>query len=120
MVITQDDPDYVSNFTLVWSDEFDGNAVNTNNWKYETGAGGWGNNELQNYTNGSNAEVKDGKLIITAKKIDDNKVAGSYSSTRMITQREKRIYLWKNGNKGKTTIRYRNMAGNLDAWREHR
>ena len=89
VLITQDDPDYVSNFTLVWSDEFDGNAVNTNNWKYETGAGGWGNNELQNYTNGSNAEVKDGKLIITAKKIDDNKVAGSYSSTRMITKGKK-------------------------------
>ena len=89
VVITQDDPDYVSNFTLVWSDEFDGNTVNTNNWKFETGAGGWGNNELQNYTNGSNAEVKDGKLIITAKKIDDNKVAGSYSSTRMITKGKK-------------------------------
>ena len=89
VLITQDDPDYVSNFTLVWSDEFDGNTVNTNNWKFETGASGWGNSELQNYTNGANAEVKDGKLILTAEKLDDNKVAGSYSSTRMITKGKK-------------------------------
>jgi len=84
--ISNDDPGYISSFTLTWADEFDGNEVNLSDWTFETGSNGWGNNELQNYTNGDNAEVKDGKLIITAKKINDNQVAGSYTSTRMITK----------------------------------
>jgi beta-glucanase (GH16 family) len=83
--ISQDDPNYISSFTLTWSDEFDGTTVNSDNWSFETGASGWGNNELQNYTDGDNVEVKDGKLIITAKKVNENKVAGSYTSTRMIS-----------------------------------
>lgn len=84
--ITGDDPNYNSNFILVWSDEFDGNSVNTANWAFETGAGGWGNNELQNYTNGENAEVKDGKLILTAKKVNNNTSAGSFTSSRLISK----------------------------------
>jgi beta-glucanase (GH16 family) len=84
--IARDDPDYASKMVLSWSDEFEGNAVNTNNWTFETGASGWGNNELQNYTSGANSEVSDGKLIITARKVNDNKVAGSYTSSRMITR----------------------------------
>ena len=39
---------------LVWNDEFNGTAgsgVDTNKWVYETGGGGWGNGELENYTN---------------------------------------------------------------------
>jgi beta-glucanase (GH16 family) len=83
--ISSDDPDYFSSFTLTWADEFDGTEVNNSNWTFETGASGWGNNELQNYTNGDNVEVKDGKLIITAKKVNDNQTVGSYTSTRMIT-----------------------------------
>ncbi|PKQ67612.1 hypothetical protein BZG01_07630 [Labilibaculum manganireducens] len=89
ITIIQDDPNYVDNMTLVWSDEFDGTSVNTDYWTFETGAGGWGNNELQNYTNGDNAEVTDGKLIITAKKVNDDKVAGSYTSTRLISKGKK-------------------------------
>jgi len=84
--IAQDDPDYLNNLTLVWSDEFDGSSVNRDEWTFETGAGGWGNNELQNYTDGSNAEVSDGTLKIIAKKVNDAKVAGSYTSTRIITK----------------------------------
>ncbi len=83
--ILQDDPNYIPNLTLVWSDEFDGSSVNTNNWTFETGDSGWGNQELQNYTNGNNAEVVDGNLIITAKKINDNTTVGSYTSSRMVT-----------------------------------
>ncbi len=83
--IAQDDPNYVETGGLIWSDEFDGPTINTSYWTFETGAGGWGNNELQNYTNGSNAHIQDGKLIITAKKVDDSKVAGSYTSTRMVS-----------------------------------
>ncbi len=86
IIITHDDPDYLDNMTLVWSDEFDGTSINTDDWTFETGASGWGNNELQNYTNGDNAEIVDGKLVITAQKENDNKVAGSYTSTRMISK----------------------------------
>lgn len=89
ITIVQDDPDYLDNMTLVWSDEFDGTEINTDYWTFETGSGGWGNNELQNYTNGDNAEITDGKLIITARKENENKLAGSYTSTRMISKGKK-------------------------------
>ncbi|MDJ0933704.1 family 16 glycosylhydrolase [Breoghania sp.] len=71
--------------TLAWSDEFDGTSVNTNNWKFETGDGGWGNHELQNYTNGQNVEVSNGTLKIIAKKVGAGQNVGDYTSTRMIS-----------------------------------
>ncbi|MGI9550012.1 MAG: hypothetical protein ACR2MT_02340, partial [Aurantibacter sp.] len=54
---------------LVWSDEFDvDGAPNPANWTYDLGAGGWGNNEAQTYTDDpSNVIVEDGILKITAK-----------------------------------------------------
>lgn len=89
VTLADDDPNYISSFVLTWADEFDGNEVNTYDWTFETGSNGWGNNELQNYTNGDNAEVKEGKLILTAKKVNDNLQPGSYTSTRMITKGKK-------------------------------
>lgn len=83
ILISEDDPDYEGIYKLVWSDEFDGSEVDLDHWSFETGASGWGNNELQNYTAGENVEVSDGKLIITARKIDDLKKPGSYTSTRL-------------------------------------
>jgi beta-glucanase (GH16 family) len=57
-------------WTLTWSDEFDlpdGSAVDPNHWSYDTGGGGWGNNELEYYTGGtSNAVIQNGMLVITA------------------------------------------------------
>ncbi|SHE45991.1 family 16 glycosylhydrolase [Dysgonomonas macrotermitis] len=63
-------------YKLVWYDEFDEGTEPSADWWYETGGGGWGNNELQNYVAGYQgleqlAAVKDGVLTITAKKIDD-------------------------------------------------
>jgi len=55
--------------TLIWSDDFntDG-APDATKWGYDLGAGGWGNNELQNYTSSSsNVIVSGGTLKITAK-----------------------------------------------------
>lgn len=70
-------------YQLVWSDEFNGTSINTTNWIFETGAGGWGNNE-QEFYQASNAKVANGKLVITAKK---QTVQGSgYTSARMKTQ----------------------------------
>ena len=73
---------HAQTYTQVWSDEFNGTAVNTANWKFETGGGGWGNNEKQ-YYQASNATVVNGELQITARK---QAVGGMpYTSARMIT-----------------------------------
>jgi beta-glucanase (GH16 family) len=71
------------NYTLVWQDEFDTNgAPDSTKWTYDTGAGGWGNNELQNYTNNpENVVIEDGFLEITAVKN-----GGSFTSARIKTQ----------------------------------
>ena len=86
VTIVSDDANYVDHLALTWSDEFDGTTLNTDAWTYETGSHGWGNNELQNYTAGSNADVSDGQLTITARKVNDNMTPGSYSSSRLITK----------------------------------
>ena len=65
--------------TLVWSDEFDGESIDLSNWTYDLGAGGWGNQELQNYTsNSENSHVANGNLMIVA--IDEGT---HYTSARM-------------------------------------
>jgi beta-glucanase (GH16 family) len=70
-------------YQLVWSDEFNGTAIDTANWVFETGGGGWGNNELE-YYQAANATVDSGNLKITAKK---ESVGGEpYTSARMTTQ----------------------------------
>ncbi|MAI24354.1 MAG: hypothetical protein CL828_09870 [Crocinitomicaceae bacterium] len=68
--------------TLVWSDEFDGTSLNLDNWTYDLGASGWGNNEWQNYTNSTqNSSVADGYLTITARQ-----EGSSYTSARLKSQ----------------------------------
>lgn len=89
IVISGDDPNYIGQLSLVWADEFDGVAVNRDHWVFETGATGWGNNELQNYTDGTNASVVNGKLIITARHDGYGSGVGSYTSSRMITKGKK-------------------------------
>ncbi|MCK7590666.1 glycoside hydrolase family 16 protein [Subsaxibacter sp. CAU 1640] len=72
-IITSEEPadeEFTSIYNnLVWSDEFDtAGAPDSNNWTYDLGAGGWGNGELQTYTNSANnVIVEDGHLKITAK-----------------------------------------------------
>ena len=75
-------------YTLAWADEFDGNTVNTSNWTYEQGGNGWGNNELENYTDRKqNSFVSNGNLIIEARSESYN--GGQYTSARMITKNKK-------------------------------
>ena len=71
--------------TPTWQDDFStGTAPDPAKWSFEVGGGGWGNNELQYYTPGSNSSVSGGNLIITAKK---ESISGrEYSSARMITK----------------------------------
>lgn len=53
---------------LVWSDEFDGDAIDTDKWGFEVNCAGGGNNELQCYTaREENATVSDGVLRIVAR-----------------------------------------------------
>jgi len=70
---------------LVFSDEFDvDGAPNETKWDYDLGNGvnGWGNNEVQFYTQDpSNVIVENGLLRITAR-VDN----GQFTSTRMKTQ----------------------------------
>ena len=75
--------DAVENTTLKWSEEFNGTTVDTTQWNYKLGASGWGNNELQNYTNGLNTEVADGSLKIIVKKEGTGQKVGDYTSARM-------------------------------------
>ncbi|HYK47234.1 MAG TPA: glycoside hydrolase family 16 protein [Parafilimonas sp.] len=75
-------------YTLVWSDEFNGTSVNTADWNFETGGGGWGNNEKE-YYQAANATVSNGNLVITAKK--QRVKANAYTSARMTTQNKRQF-----------------------------
>lgn len=86
--------DLESSYELVWNDEFDGDSVDDNKWGYDLGDGcqiglcGWGNNELEYYTDRTqNARVNDGLLTITARRefpLYLNQY--QYTSARMVTR----------------------------------
>lgn len=89
-----DETQKVATFTnLVMADEFNTNgAPDSKIWSYNIGDGtadglpaGWGNNELQYYTDrNENVTVQNGVLILTAKKEDFN--GSSYTSARLLTK----------------------------------
>ncbi len=77
--------------SLLWSDEFDtAGSPDPSKWSFDLGTGcpslcGWGNNELQNYTNQSdNVIISNGTLKIIAKK--ENYNGSAYTSARLTTQ----------------------------------
>jgi beta-glucanase (GH16 family) len=73
-------------YQLVWSDEFDGSALDPANWAFDLGGGGWGNGELQYYTDRPvNVRLEDGHLVIEA--IQEKYKGHLYTSTRIKTQR---------------------------------
>ena len=73
---------------LVWADEFNTpGSPSVTNWAYDLGTGnnGWGNGEVQYYTNRTdNVTVADGILKITAKK--ENYEGSNYTSARIKSQ----------------------------------
>jgi beta-glucanase (GH16 family) len=70
--------------TPTWEDNFNGTSVDASKWSFETGGSGWGNNELQYYTPGTNVTLSNGVMSIVAKK---EAFSGSqYTSTRMISK----------------------------------
>lgn len=73
-------------WTLVWSDEFDGSGTpDTSKWTFDVGDWGWGNHELQYYTEArpKNARLEDGHLIIEAHKDD---MGAEWTSARLTTR----------------------------------
>lgn len=77
-------------YQLVWSDEFEGSTLNTDNWTVEVNGAGGGNNELQYYTDRpENLRMEDGCLVIEARKEEYNE--RHYTSGR-INSREKRYF----------------------------
>ncbi len=77
-------PTSYAGYHLAWSDEFNSNVFNTANWNYETGGGGWGNNELEYYTGRpQNLFQSNGNLIIEARK--ETYGTNSYTSARINT-----------------------------------
>jgi beta-glucanase (GH16 family) len=79
--------DLVSSRPFLWNDEFDGTEIDSSKWSFEIGTGtnGWGNNELQYYTDRrENAYVKDGMLHIRAQKEPFN--GSDYTSARLVSK----------------------------------
>lgn len=75
-------------WNLVWSDEFDGDEINMDNWSYDVPENGRWNDEIQSYTE-NNAFIEDGSLILEARKEDITEKDGqvyNYSSAKLITQ----------------------------------
>jgi len=80
-------------YTLVSSDEFkgkNGSLPDTKKWTYDIGGSGWGNHELEYYTNrAENARIEHGKLVITARAETYTGPDGknfNYTSARLKTQ----------------------------------
>lgn len=72
---------------LQWSDEFDYTGpIDAEKWLFETGGGGWGNGELQYYTDGNNAKVENGTLIIEARK--EQHGSNDFTSSRINSKPE--------------------------------
>ncbi len=78
---------------LVWSDEFNGpdnSGVDPGKWVMETGGGGWGNNELETYTDRlENVHIENGSLVIKANQETYTGTDGrtrNYTSGRLKTQ----------------------------------
>jgi len=82
-----------SDWSLIWGDEFLTEEIDSSKWQYDTGnwivgengegiSPGWGNNELQYYTESSeNSYIEDGKLVIKAKEEQKSDEFGSYDYT---------------------------------------
>ena len=107
-------------YTLVWSDEFDGSALDETVWSYNTGGNGWGNNEKQYYTSRpENIRVQNGMLEIEARK--EQYQNNEYTSARIMSKSKKTFTYGKMESRikfpgGKGTWPAFWMMGNSGGW----
>ena len=96
-VVTPVDPvvdETPEGYALVWADEFNGDAINFEYWNHELGDGtayglpaGWGNNELQLYTDQSTHSGIDKTDDVSALRITAvEESAGAYRSAKLTSQ----------------------------------
>lgn len=78
------------NWSIIWSDEFEGSRLDPAKWVYTTGGEGFGNNELQYYSRSRrNVYLNSGLLVIQARKEDHIGTNGwvrHYTSGRIRTE----------------------------------
>lgn len=107
-------------YQLVWSDEFDGAALDEGTWSYNTGGSGWGNNEKQYYTTRpENIRVQNGCLEIEARK--EQYENNNYTSARIMSKNKKTFTYGKMAARikfpgGKGTWPAFWMMGNSGGW----
>src|SRR5215467_6437248 len=78
-----------SGFVLSWGDEFngaDGSVPDPTKWTYDIGGGGWGNNELEYYTNSRANSNLDGNGNLVIKAMKQRIKGNAYTSARLKTQ----------------------------------
>jgi beta-glucanase (GH16 family) len=91
-----DAPTSYPGYTLAWADEFNAGTLDASSWSHQNGDGcdinlcGWGNNELEYYTNRpENLFFQDGKLIIEARK--ENFATRNYTSSKIISSAKRKF-----------------------------
>ncbi|MFT4738207.1 MAG: beta-glucanase (GH16 family) [Cyclobacteriaceae bacterium] len=84
-----------SEWNLVWSDEFNTDTIDVNNWNFQVVEAGRFNDEWQRYTNSSeNAYLENNSLVIKAIHESDSHGMDQYTSARMHTANKQ---AWKYG-----------------------
>ncbi|MBE2225183.1 MAG: glycoside hydrolase family 16 protein [Anaerolineae bacterium] len=72
-------------WTLTWQDEFEGSEIDASKWTHELGGNGWGNAELEYYSDRpENSRLEAGMLIIEAR--EEDFMGKAYTSARLITR----------------------------------
>ncbi len=92
---TKDNNQLEKEWKLAWSDEFDGETLDSNNWNRQIVKAGRFNEEWQRYTDSEeNAYIEDGKLIIKTIHESDKHGLDQYTSARLNTAKKQS---WKHG-----------------------
>lgn len=93
-------------YSLIWNDEFDGDAFTKEDWNWETRREGWTNNELQAYRpSPENIFLRDGKLVLKAIKSVNEQGKTVYTSGKVQTM-DKHNFLY-----GRVDVRAKLPAG---------
>ena len=70
---------------IVWSDEFNGDVIDSGTWTYDVGGGGFGNGQFEYDTaRHENSYLTNGNLVIEARR--ENYFGNSLTSARVLTQ----------------------------------